>query len=579
MAGFFIWHNSEKREPESINKVFRVLDYKPGKFLSAGNWHAVVFQKTLYNIDNYLEFGDGFIFGTGTFGYKRCFYNNALQLLSEDIKNDAIDLTAFWGSFVIFYSDSSKTILIRDGAMLQRLYSDLNGFSFSNSFVGLLRTCNKKLTFNRDAATELLATGLIIGNETLINEIVFVNDLALNFPFKILYSNIESIPQEKTYEKVIKQHSSLLKKFAYDFSTDWFSYLLESKLNVSITGGLDSRLITAAILANHNNFDFYTYWRDDKAKDPDFAIASLIATHLNKKLHYKPVTYSLDMDELALKEIFRQSHNSCDGVIRPGSFWDEEFTTGQYRSGLAQTPYLRVTGFEGEYYRNMERLPFKSYRSLSSWIKWEMIYRFAGNNFNNPRDFKEVEQKISPKLRELIKDDVLNLYTFKEYYRRAVVPSYRALQNNVENKSGFIISPFADTFISKNAANVIPFLGKSLQFEIDLLKTLSMELAALPNDYNFSFVKGEKMKIAVEFWQLLPPAFKHRLFTLYRGYYHDDYILRLAEKHSFVGSLLDSVKSLGLPINIDSIILRSVRGKLVLNLGYFLILNEKWLKI
>lgn len=579
MAGFFIWHNSENLKPQSVNEVFKDLDYKPGKFLSSGNWNAVVFPKKLYNIPNYLDFGDGFIFGTGTFGYKKRFYDNALQLLSEDIKNDTLDLTAFWGSFVIFFTAAGKTILIRDGAMLQRLYTDLTGFRFSNSFVGMLRACNKKSTFNSAAATELLTTGLIIGNETLINEIVFVNDMASNLPFKVLYSTIESVPPEKTYEMVVKQHIGLLRNFAHDISTDWFNYMPESKLNVSITGGLDSRLITAAILANHNYFDFYTYWRDDKAKDPDFTIASLIAKHLNKELHFKPVTYSIDMDETLLEEIFRRSHNSCDGVVRPGSFWDEEFTTGQYRSGLATPPYLRVTGFEGEYYRNMERLPFNSSRSLSSWIKWEMIYRFAGNNFNNLDDFKEVEQKIAPKLRELIGDDVLNLYTFKEYYRKAVVPSYRALQNNVENKSGFIISPFADTFISNHAANAIPFLGKSLQFEIDLLKTLSMELAALPNDYNFSFVKGEKMKIAVELWQLLPPAFKHRLFTLYRGYYKDDYILRLAEKHSFVGSLLDSVKSLGLPLNINSIILRSVRGKLVLNLGYFLKKNEQWLKV
>jgi hypothetical protein len=450
---------------------------------------------------------------------------------------------------------------------------------FTNSFVGLLRMSKNKLTLNKDAAAELLATGLIIGNETLINEIVFVNDLFNNKSFNILHSTIETIPQEKTYKNVVNQHAQLLKKFSSDFSSDWFNYLPHSNLNVSITGGLDSRLITAAILDNHSNFDFYTYWRDKQSKDLDFTIASQIATYLNKSLHYKPISNPIEMDESGLEEVFRQSHNSCDGVIRPGSFWDEEFSTSLYRSSLLSPPYLRVTGFEGEYYRNMERLPLQSSRSLKSWIKWEMIYRFAGFNFNNKVEYERVEQNILSKLQEIIGQESLNLYTYKDYYRKAVVPSYRSLQNNVENRSGFILSPFADTLISENAIKTIPHLGNSLQFEIDLLKTISIELAALPNDYNFNFVHGENRNFYIKLWQAFPAPFKHKLFTLYRGYYKDSYISLLSEKHNFIRSLISTVMSIGLPLNLENIISRSVRGKLVLNLGYFLKHNEKWLKM
>lgn len=578
MAGFYIWHSSKSLNVKEINNTFSELDYTSGKHLISKDWNAIVFQKTHYNINNYIDFKNGFIFGTGTFSYKKQFYNNALQLLINDIKNNAINLKAFWGSFVIFYSDDNKTLLLRDSAKLQRLYTNENRLSYSSSFVGFLRSQDQKLNINKETITELLSTGLVIGNETIVKEIEFVDDMSNNHPFPILYSEIQEIVSEKIYDKVVAQHAELVKGFVKDISEVWIKYLPQSILNVSITGGLDSRLITAAIMANHSNFDFYSYWRNENSKDQDFNYASFIASYLNKKLHYLPVKQSMEMSEDELKETFRIAHNSSDGVVRPGSFWDEEFSSMNYRAGLGNLPYLRVTGFEGEYYRNMERLPFKSSRSLNSWINWEMIYRFAGNNFTSAKQHSAIVERIAYKLQHLVGEKSLNLFTYKEYYRKAVVPSYRGLQNNVENRTGFIISPFADTIVSQNASLAIPYLGKSLQFEIDMLKYLSMDLAKLPNDYNFDFTRGEKTKLAVTLWQKLPPQIKHKVFSALRGYYKDTYIASLVNQSNFITSLVDTVEQLDLPLNVHKLTLRSVRGKLILNLGYFIKHNQKWLK-
>jgi len=580
MGGIYIWHNSKENNNKNVQKVFSSLGYAEGKYLDMGEWSTIVFPKTKFSINNWYTCNEGNICGIGTFSYKDEVYQKALPLIFSDAQNGKLDLSKFWGNFIIFLNIKNKYILIRDGAGLARLYGQGNNY-FSSSFNGLIRCSKNKLNLNVDSVNELLSTGLITGTESLVKEIDFINPFYTSNLNNIIVLNSKSkeIDNPSNFNDAVAQQVSLIKSFLDLISINWFNYYPKSKLNLSITGGLDSRLLLGLVNKITDEYNFYTYWREKTSVDSDFRLAKEIAKFVNKPIYFKEVLTSDRLSEDRLKSVFKESFLSSDGVIRPGSFWDEEFSTIKYRENLVPYPFLRLTGFEGEQYRNMERIPMKSIRSYRSWVRWDMVFRFAGHNFKNKNSQIYLEDKIVHNLEKIVGKGHFNFLKYREYYRTNVVPSYRSLQTNIENKSGFILSPFADTNLSEPARKAFPFLKDSLQFEIEMLKRVAPDLAKLPNDYGFNFIDGEKKinVLGVKIWKSIPPSIKHKAFAYYKNHNNDSYIENLAKRSIFINSLLQLTLSTNLSVDINSIIKRGFRGKLVLNYGYFLKENERWL--
>jgi hypothetical protein len=151
----------------------------------------------------------------------------------------------------------------------------------------------------------------------------------------------------------------------------------------------------------------------------------------------------------------------------------------------------------------------------------------------------------------------------------------------MENRVGFCLNPFLDIQLSTPALNAVPFLGKSLSFQLDMINHLSPKLASLPNGYGFNFAKGEpfRLKIAAMLWQHLPACFKHTLYTMYKKGFISDYIPKLVDQNSFAKEIYNNVLRLGLPLNISNLCLVRSRSKLLLNLGYFIRRNREKIRI
>lgn len=579
MAGIFLWYKTETYDPKTVNNIFSSLGYKEGTLLDFNEWQVLVFPKSQYEIKNWLKNSDGIICGVGTFAYKGKVYNEALPYILADCRNAQLQLDQFWGNFLIFLRVGNRHILIRDGAALARLHGLTNYPVYSSSFAGLIRCSSKKLKLNEETVIELLATGLTSGIETLVTGIDLLNHSYSPKKLELIFTKPQSTVVPKNKNEALEQQVSLAKDFIKKVSDDWFNYMPESLFDVSLSGGMDSRFLTALIINQHQKLHLHTFWRDSNSHDPDFRIAQMVAEYLKMPISYKEVKSALELNEYELISRYKEAHDSCDGVIRPGTFWDEAFSTAKYRLSLAQIPYLRLSGFGGEQYRNMERLPLKSSRSFRSWITWEMIYRFAGHHFSDRYVMAELIERISTNLTKTLGNGTFNLPIFKEYQRKILVVSYRSFQTNMENRYGFLISPFSDTNLSIPAENAFPYLGDSLGFEIDMLKRVSLGLASLPSSYGFTFSAGEPLmqKLGVKLWQIVPPSVKMRSLNWYKNNYQDDFVSVMSKKSPFIKSLIDTVDSVNLPIDVKQMAKRRIRGKLVLNLGYFLKENERWL--
>jgi hypothetical protein len=576
MAGIFFYDKSYNIAPDAVKNTFKKLDYSEGKFLQMGDWITLLFPKKNYLINNWLEKEDDIICCIGTFAYRGFVYEKSLPVIYNDLKYNRLDVTEFWGSFLVLAYVNGEFIAIKDGAGLTRLYSAFNEQVFSTSFAALVETSSPKLVFDKDAATELLATGVLTGSRTLIKEvqrIVIGQNLK---KLKIIESQAKIYNVPKSRKNALDQQIEITREYFSKVTKDWIYYMPESVLDVGITGGMDSRLSAALILAQKQKTDLHTHWRKAQERDRDFFCANKFSETTGIPININKVYAPMDMSEEQLMNNFAEAYKLSDGVIRPGCYWDEAYSTYNYRTGITNTPYLRFLGFGGEQYRNGERLPLKSNRSLRSWIKWEMNFQFAGRYFTSEKEAQRIEGQIEQNLITQLGHINLNLFSFKDYIRLVQSPSYRSLQAGMENRLGFCLNPFLDTNLSVPSRLAISYLGKSLSFQLDMIKEIYPDLLEIPNNYGFDFSKGEpiKLKIADILWQELPPWIKHPLYARYKHYYFSDYIILLENKHDFIKDILKIVEKLMLPLNLEKYKLVRSRSKLILNLGYFLLRNN-----
>jgi len=578
MAGLFFWHNRESINPKDVDDLFCSLEYNTSKYIQFGKWNILVFPKKDYSIQNWQEYSDGAICCVGTFAYRGKIYEKSLHSIYQDFNKNIIQETEFWGSFIIIIINNSGLHLIRDGAGLTRLYRLADKLIFSTSFTGLIDTSKEKLTFNKDAATELLTTGVITGTSTIINEIYRIpfNDKLNGFNItcsKVIYYSIPKIRKE-----ALNQQIDIARNYFKRIIQDWKAYMPESVLDVGITGGMDSRLVAALTFeVDKKNVVFHTHWRKEEHNNTDFHYANIFVKELGGILNTKEVVHPFDMSGKEIEENFRSAYNLSDGVIRSGCYWDEQYSTAGYRSMITKKPYLRFLGFGGEQYRNHDRYPLKSIYSLKSWIRWGMIYNFAGRYFNSKNMAKDIEKQIEMNLKnQFWRGNNVNLYFYKQYVRLIQTPSYRSLQASMENRLGFCLNPFLDINLSLPAQNAVPFLGKSLSFQLDMIKRISPTIAEKPNAYNFNFSNGEPIlsKLNSLLWVALPPGIKYTLYSRLKNFNRSNYIPYLAQKHNFINELENLVTRAKLPIDFSKYRLVKSRGRLMLNLGYFLKRNE-----
>lgn len=578
MAGFYLWHNSIKCDSDQVMTRFESLEYSKGKFLQYGDWSVLVFPKKNYSIHNWKIFKDGIICAIGTFSYRGSFYNNALDTIFNDVKYNCIRYSEFLGTFIILVLNSNGNYLIRDGAGLTRLYRHREHKVYSSSFAGLIASSDKYYSFDRDAATELLTTGVLTGDQTLLKEIKRIITGNGADSLKIIETYPESLPEPLNRNQAIDQQLHVTGEYFKRLITGWFNYMPYSVIDIGITGGMDSRLLAALVMGHTKNITLHTHWRKEGKKNDDFRYADIFARETGIPLNTKEVRTPFDMNEHDIESNFERAYCLSDGVIRPGCYWDEEYSTSAYRSELSVTPYLRLLGFGGEQYRNGERLPLKSVRSLRSWIKWEMLYQFAGGYFVSKDAREKMINRIESNLLSQFNGSIqnLNLNNYKKYIRLIQSPSYRSLQSTMENRLGFCLNPFLDINLSDPASRAIPFLGRSLSFQLEMLNHLSPVITSLPNGYGFDFSKGEPawLRAGAVFWQNVPAWFKYPLYARLKNYYRTDYIEQLAGKHKFIRNLEENLTGLNLPIDFRKHRLVRSRARLLLNLGYFIKRNS-----
>ncbi len=574
MAGFLLYRKDQQLNMNVVSNLFQENGYNEGYYIDLGDWQIYLLPKKLYKIKNWFMSGNDIITCCGTFCYKGLFYEKALERIIDDMEKNIINNSDFYGTFTLIIKVKNKLRLVRDGSEIYKIYKISNCEIYSSSFYVLNRLMEEQQELNIMPTLELLNTGCIMGEDTILKKIK-LHRLSDNIPgFETILGVAKQYRNPQSYKEAVLQQIDITKNYIKTIGDAWNYYIKGAPIDIGLTGGLDSRYIAGLVLKENYNLVFHTHWRKKQNKNLDFRFAKGLAHHLSIPISSKDVMDPLDLSNEQLADNFNEAYKFCDAIIRPGCYWDEPYSTFQYRENIRPTPYLRLLGFGGEQYRNMERLPIKANMSLESWIKWEMIYKFAGG-YLDKKKYNELISYLSEKLKKQISYHYLNLITFKEYNRNVVSVSYRSIQTNLENKIGFCLSPYLDIQLSDPSFLAIPYLGNSFRFHLDMLKIVSPELAKYPNSYGFDFFRGEPLssRMAATIWQLLPVNIKYPLHSVL--YPHkSNYIEQLSKNHQIIREFESIIKNVLFELKYNNYRKVVSRSKMALNLAFFLKQNR-----
>lgn len=572
MGGFFLYPSDYKLN----NKVFSAFNLKGFGSHSThrlGKFTLIHFEKQLFPLHNSIENQAIRLFATGTLIYKSKDYEDSLKCLADDLCKDKFSPEEINGNYFVIYEKQNKLFYITDPDCFYNVfYNEYNG-TLSSSFIASTMSSNRKLTLNKEAITEVLTTGNLIGPDTFFNQISRLEPFTVlppGYPAKIDTRYRISVPTEifkNRKDTVIYQLDALGKVIVK------YKELLNRCGTISgLTGGLDSRLLFFVLLKNGVNFTPYSTWR--KIASLEFKCANELAAAANKRLKYVKYPDVLDLEENEYIAKVRDNFYFNDGIIRTNQIWLEEIKGKYYLKNILGKNKVDLSGVSGEQYRNSEYLIKKHY-SLKNWIKYELIYYVSGSSLNRENALQLIVKNISQKIikhLDLDSEKQISFADIKRFYNTIYSSANRTIRNSIENQAAFFISPYTEYELTRKSYLAIPYLGIGLEFQKEMICLLAPEYNDIITDYGFKL--GHNIPFQ---YKAVPYAKKYLGLYMYHELYNklskgkqDSFYSLLINKFNFIKNQIATVKELNLPIDYNIIMNNSLVQPLLLETGFFI---------
>ncbi len=492
MGAFFLHKNPQKTDLERVINSYRKKGFSEPHTFRLGKYKLQLYEKQLLHLRNYFRQDKLSVFAVGSLFYKGLGFQQSLKSLLSDFKNRRIDANSLYGNYVLIFFDESteKTSFYTDPSFIKNVYFDEQNQCISTDFLALLAFRNGDYTLNIPAIVENLTTGHLISPDTYVNEIEKldkVNIKELNQQFEGIGFNCLKpalADQVRSRAEAIDHANQLLTNYFKGVS----AIGNEFGAHIGLTGGFDSRLLLMHARKQIKKLNVNSFWRPESKEYINARVLAKTAGLDFFSFEEKP--FNVPGKEKMAEELMLV----FDGQVRSQNRWDEEFALKDYTAAVANNHFVGFHGCGGEQYRNADRFSGKT--SLRSFIFNEWMFKQCRNPFKDEKLKQEIFENIQRKLFRLIDDlgSRIGLFDLKRIQNEVWNTANRATRPNVLNQQQFYFAPFTEFIISHNAYNYIPFLGRSLSFQIDMMKKFDKELAAVTTNYGFNLIEGEPFK-------------------------------------------------------------------------------------
>lgn len=490
MGAFFLNHKSSSISVRQLDEIYEKKGFFHPAVFSLGDYHLRLYPKQLIGLPNFYSDGTKSAFACGSLFYKGLGYVNSLKALLKDRFSDNIDAVQLYGNYVLLFFDgiSSGIDFYIDPAFIKNVYFSETDKVISSDFLAIMYSTNGKFTLNNKAIVENITTGNLIPPDTYVNEMhkldkVNIRSLGKFFngiSFGTVDPTSDAAPVSRAEAMVDANHKlSVYFKSVAKLSDEFGAH-------IGITGGFDSRLLLMHARKHLKNLMTNSFWRTSSKEYVNAKelarVAGLSFFSFENKPFVKP---GLDL-------MVNDAFYYFDGQVRSQNRWDEEFNQPCYTAEISQKKYVGFHGSGGEQYRNADR--FYGKISLKQYILYHWMFKQCNDSFLDNDLQQEIYENIKFKISRItgLQEDIIDLGALKRIQNEVWNAANRTTRVNALNQQQFYFAPFTEFQLAYPAYQYIPFLGKSLSFQMDMMKNLDQELSAVDTNYGFNLIDGEK---------------------------------------------------------------------------------------
>lgn len=453
-------------------------------------WSLLHFPYIIGGPEGLLVRGDDLAAAAGTPVVDGKFGRAALEaLLGMDPLT--LDWSRIGGQFVALVRSGGRSFLFGDYFSAFQLFHDTGDRLFSTALLAAAQAM-PRLSFDPQGVYELAFNVMPIGDDTVFAELKTLS------PFTVIELTEQGVirhrvekplpvaPSRLPLAEQIEQHSAPLGRIVGAHVAQF-----GNRMRSPLSGGLDSRLVLAALREAGCNPELYVYGLPG---DEDVEIAQAMGKVCGFEVEWTD-KYAETPPPDAFPELVTRNFHQFDGLPTFGNIFDNG-AHGAAQIARHAGGALAVSGGCGEIYRNFFYLPDRRFTAHD--IARTFFARFTPGDATDAFDSRTFLDGIAARIRTAIEPPAatgrLDRARIEQIYPRIRCRALFGREISLEGRYSPYFMPFLDHQVVAQAMTIPLGLKHAGRFEAALLNAIDPQLAAQPSAYGHDFTAGPDRK-------------------------------------------------------------------------------------
>jgi hypothetical protein len=495
MAGFYLTRETHAAERLAMARdQFARHGFGEPQPLALPGWRGLHWPYAMGGVETIHRDGDDWVAVAGTLFFDGRMGREALARLLESWTPPSFDWSRVGGQFTAIIAKAGRAFVVTDWFAAHQCFRDELRSVFTTSLLAACRSV-PRLSFDAQAVYEVAFNVVPVGDDTVFEQLKLVGPFAA----------VELLPDGTANHRIAKPLPVAVTREPLAGRIEAHRARLEQVVGAHVepfgdrvfcplSGGIDSRLLLAALRAAGSRPHVYVYGARD---EDDVVVAKAIGEALGFGVEW------VDKDGLAVApDAFaarvETDFHEFDALPTFGNIFDNG-GQAMARDARHAGGALAASGGCGEIWRDFFFLPDRPLAARD--VAHAFFARFDPRDATDAFDARAFLERIAAKITDAIGADDpahrLPRAQIEQAYPAIRCRSLFGREISLESRLSPYMMPFLDHRLVAEALRLPMALKQAGVFEAKLLTAIDPALAARPSAYGYSFDQ--------------PPTLRHRL--------------------------------------------------------------------